>query len=367
MTDDDSEPNIKDLDQLLILDQTSDAIIITDLDGTVVFWNKQAEKLIKMGKEEVLGKSIFDAFIPHVDAATGMEIVESFQERGEWFGEITVQSRDGQKFIVSVTSSLLKNREGEPVGIIGLGRDITQRKEIDRELKEVAEELRRSNEELERFAYVASHDLQEPLRMVTSYLSLLEKKFSRELSPQAKEYMGFAVQGSIRMRELIDDLLRLSRINSQPFRPDSVDMNEVANIVVKDLHVAIGDAGAEVVLGSLPIVRADEPQMRQLLTNLISNAIKFHSDKPPRIEVSSIDYENDFVFSINDNGIGIDPQYQDKLFKMFSRLHTKDEYPGTGIGLAIAKKIVERHHGRIWFESEPGRGTTFYFTIPDSC
>jgi PAS domain S-box-containing protein len=239
-----------------------------------------------------------------------------------------------------------------------------QRRKAEKENSRSAAELKRSNEELQQFAYVASHDLQEPLRTITSYLRLLDKKFGSELSPQAKEFVCFAMDGSLRMKELIDDLLQYSRIDSNIFERSEIDMNRVAMTIEDDLRVKIDETGAEVTVNILPALRADKTQMKQLLTNLISNAIKFRGSQIPRIEVSAVAYENEYVFSVKDNGIGIDPRYQDKLFKMFSRLHTRDEYPGTGIGLAISKKIVDRHGGRIWFESEPGRGTTFFFTIP---
>jgi PAS domain S-box-containing protein len=259
--------------------------------------------------------------------------------------------------------------------IVGMAVDITESKRarkalmeanetLEAKVKERTNDLARSNAELQHFAYVASHDLQEPLRMVTSYLGLLEKRYGSELNPQAKEYMSFAVDGSLRMKELIDDLLDFSRIDSKPIDLEEVDMNKVAGMVEVDLRLAIEEVGAEIIIGPLPKVRADEVQMKQLLTNLVSNAIKFHDGRPPRVEVSAITFNNEFVFSVQDNGIGIDPKYADRLFNMFSRLHTKDEYPGTGIGLAICKRIVERHGGKIWFESEPGKGTTFYFTIP---
>ncbi|MDW5562969.1 MAG: ATP-binding protein, partial [Methanomassiliicoccus sp.] len=350
---------MRDLDQLSILDQTSDAIIITDLDGTIIFWNQQAEKLIKLRGEDVLGRSIFDAFIPHVDMSTGIEIVESFNREGEWFGEIPIQSSDGRRFIVSVTSTLLKNKEGEPIGIIGLGRDVTQRKQIERELEEKAKELRRSNEELNRFAYIASHDLQEPLRTISFFTGLLEREVAGKLNGKEKDYLDLILEGTKRMQELIEDLLEYSRVETRGKDFVKVDMNHVADRVLLSLDSSINGSQAEVDVDRLPTINGDQTQMIQLLTNLISNAIKFRANEPPKIEVSAMRKNDEYVFSVKDNGIGIDPKYQDKLFKMFQRLHTKEEYPGTGIGLAICKKIVERHGGRIWFESEPGKGTTF--------
>jgi chemotaxis family two-component system sensor kinase Cph1 len=200
--------------------------------------------------------------------------------------------------------------------------------------------------------------------MVSMYLSMLETRYGSELDPQARTFMHFAMDGSLRMKELIDDLLQYSRVGSMPIKLTEIDMNEVAMAVERDLQAAIVGSGAELVFHNLPTVRADRRQMKQLLTNLISNAIKFRSDVPSRVEISAVTYGNQYVFSVSDNGIGIDPKHADRLFRMFSRLHSRDEYPGTGIGLAIAKKIVERHGGKIWFESEPGEGTTFFFTIP---
>ncbi len=245
--------------------------------------------------------------------------------------------------------------------------DITERKRSEESLRRYADDLKRSNEELQQFAYVASHDLQEPLRMVTMYLELLEKRHGSELSPRAKEYAATAVMGAERMRQLVNDLLQYSRIDSQPMDREETDMNEVTAQVTEELNLSILEAGAKLEVKPLPIIRADKAQMKQLLTNLISNAIKFHRyDERPKVEMSASEHDGEFVFKVRDNGIGIDPKYGDKLFKMFSRLHTRDEYPGTGIGLAISKKIVERHGGKIWFESGPGRGTTFFFALPKS-
>ncbi len=237
--------------------------------------------------------------------------------------------------------------------------DITERKKAE-------EDLRRSNAELQQFAYVASHDLQEPLRMVTAYLGLLNKKFGGELSPQAKEYMSTAVRGSERMRQLIDDLLQFSRIDSRKKELAPVDLNKVARAVESSLHLAIGEAKAQVTIDPLPTVMADEGQMTQVLQNLVSNAIKFRGPEVPRVEVTAQHKGHDWIIAIKDNGIGIDPKYHENLFKMFQRLHTNERYPGTGIGLAISKKIVERHGGRIWVESKKGEGSTFFFTIPES-
>lgn len=251
----------------------------------------------------------------------------------------------------------IEDARGKVVRWFGTNTDITTEVETQRDLAQ-------SNEELQQFAYVASHDMQEHLRMITMHLGLLNKRFGRDIDPRAKEHMEYVNSGAERMRQLVNDLLQYSRIESQPNYLAQVDMNKVADLVIKDLRVSIDEANAEVIVEPLPIVMANEHQMNQVLGNLISNAIKFRSDHPPRVEVAAIGNGGEFIFSVKDNGIGIDPKYEKKLFRMFSRLHTKEEYPGTGIGLAISKKIVERHGGRIWVESEAGKGTTFFFTIP---
>jgi len=238
--------------------------------------------------------------------------------------------------------------------------------ELELRVEQRTAELARSNAELEQFARVASHDLQEPLRMVTSYVQLLARRYRGKLDAEADGFIEFAVDGAKRMQLLIEDLLTYSRVESrgEPFRP--VDCNGVADEVMKNLQAAIAEQGATVTRGELPTVPGDRTQLLQLVQNLVGNAIKFHGEEPPRVHVSAErSGHGQWVFSVRDNGIGIDPQHYDRVFEIFQRLHSRDEYPGTGIGLAICKRIVDRHGGRIWFESEPGKGTTFYFALPE--
>ncbi|MEM9189978.1 MAG: ATP-binding protein [Myxococcota bacterium] len=229
--------------------------------------------------------------------------------------------------------------------------DVTQRMEIQRELEE--------------FAYVASHDLQEPLRMVTSYLQLLDEDYGAELEDDARVYMDFAVDGAQRMQQLIKDILAFSRTGRQELQLDAVELSSLVDDVVTTLQVAIEESGGEIVSEMLPEVRGDASQLRQLLQNLLSNAFKFrHPDRTPRVSVSSTRIANAWRIAVQDNGIGLNPEYSAKVFRMFQRLHTREEYPGTGIGLALCKRIVQRHGGSIGIDSTPGEGATFWFTLP---
>jgi PAS domain S-box-containing protein len=260
--------------------------------------------------------------------------------------------------------------------------DITERKQAEEELmkyrehleelvkdrtedlRKAMEDLMHSNAELERFAYVASHDLQEPLRMVTSYLQLLERRYKDKLDSDALEFINYAVDGSNRMKTLINDLLAYSRVGTRGKEFALTDCEEVLERVLSNLEVSIEESQGKVTHDPLPSVIADDVQLESLFQNLIGNAIKFHGKNPPRIHVGVKKDEKNWVFSVSDNGIGIDPQYFERIFIIFQRLHNHEEYPGTGIGLAISKRIVERHGGRVWIESQPGKGSTFYFTLP---
>lgn len=244
-----------------------------------------------------------------------------------------------------------------------LREEIAVRQQAEAVLAQRSEELARSNAELEQLAYVASHDLQEPLRMVASYVQLLEKRYHDQLDSEANEFIAFAVDGVKRMQALIDDLLTYSRVGTRAAPLQQADAGAVVAAAVRSLRLAIEESGTQITIEELPIVLGEARQLEQLFQNLIANAIKFRREQAPQIRIRA-DQEQDFWrFSVQDNGIGIAPEYFDRIFVMFQRLHGRREYPGTGVGLAICKKIVERHGGRIWVESMPEHGTTFLFTL----
>ncbi len=272
----------------------------------------------------------------------------------------------GEERVVHAQGELIHNEEDIPVRTRGTIQDITERKKAEELLKLKLEELARSNAELEQFAYVSAHDLQEPLRMITSYLQLLQRRYQGNLDDKADKYIYYAVDGASRLQNLINDHLELSRVATSTREPEPTDCELVLNQILSDLELYINENKATVSSVYLPEVVVDKTQLVQVFQNLIVNGIKFHSKEAPKIHISAKKKASEWQFSVQDNGIGIDPQYSEKIFEVFKRLHKKEEYSGTGIGLAICKKIVGRHGGRIWVESELGKGSTFYFTLPIS-
>jgi light-regulated signal transduction histidine kinase (bacteriophytochrome) len=342
-----------------------DAIIVTDAKGKIEYMNPAAERVFNRKMGSFVGKDFglplvdgesteIDIFRPGKDSGVGdMHVVEA-----EWLNE--------KAHVITI-------------------RDITERKQAEEALKKTMADLERSNKELEQFAYLASHDLQEPLRMVASYVQLLAKRYQDKLDADANEFIGYAVDGANRMQEMINDLLSYSRIETRGKPFETVDCTAILNQALTNLKIAIEESSAVITHNPLPTMTGDESQLIQLFQNLIGNAVKFRGKETPHIHISckSIEewevqnrglkseirnlkskIEKGWVFSVRDNGIGIDPQHKERVFNVFQRLHGRD-YSGTGIGLSICKRVVERYGGKIWVESEPEKGSTFYFTIPD--
>jgi signal transduction histidine kinase len=317
------------------------------------------------GKAVSEGKPIvvhLDAYpterLTHLVTQSGFQTMASapLMAGGEAIGALNLGFREVRTF--SPGELRLLETTGQ---ILGTAMQNTQ---LYTQVQELVSNLKRSNGELERFAYVASHDLQEPLRMVTSYLQLLERRYKDKLDGDALEFINYAVDGSNRMKTLISDLLSYSRVGTRGKEIALTDCEEVLGRVLSNLQVAIEESGGSVTHDPLPSLMADDVQLESLFQNLIGNALKFHGKQPPKIHVGVEQKGKEWVFSVSDNGIGIDPQYFERIFIIFQRLHNRQEYPGTGIGLAISKRIVERHGGRIWIESQPGKGSTFFFTLP---
>jgi len=350
-----------------IVESSDDAIIAKTLDGTIQSWNAAAQRMFGYAAVEIIGQPI-TRLIPPELVPEEAEILARLR-RGERVEHIETirMAQDGRRINVSITMSPMKDHAGQVVGASKIIRDITKLKRAEQGLQQTAEELARSNKDLEQFAYVASHDLQEPLRMVTGYLQLIERRYKDKLDPDLREFIAFAVDGATRMSRLITDLLDYSRINTRTRPPEPVRLEAVLLRALENLQVAIRDSAARITHEPLPTVRGDAMQLTQLFQNLVGNALKFRApERPVQICISAEKKDNEWVVRVQDNGIGIEPQYTAKIFLIFQRLHSRGEYPGTGIGLALCKKIVERHGGRIWVESQPGQGTTFFFTLGNS-
>ncbi|HET9869698.1 MAG TPA: ATP-binding protein, partial [bacterium] len=345
-----------------IVENSRDLITVSGPDGKTTYLNEAGRRMLGIDPGEDLGAIrpqdfFFEEDLPRLRELDAQEGAAS-RERGYWEGEIRLRNRKTQRPVpVHFSVVYIKDpNTGKPLGSASIGRDITQRKKVD--------ELARSNRELEQFAYVASHDLQEPLRMVASFVQLLAMEYKGKLDATADQYIQEAVGGVKRMQALILDLLAYSRLDSGGRPSQKVDCAEALRQALSDLEIGLRESGATVRPGELPEVTGDFHQIVQLFQNLVANALKFRSEKPPEIQVEARREGGEWLFCVRDNGIGLDPRYAEQIFEIFKRLHTRREYPGTGIGLAICKKVVARHGGRIWVESRPGEGAAFYWTLP---
>jgi PAS domain S-box-containing protein len=366
----------------VILDTVVDAIITIDEQGIVESLNHAAERLFGYPAVDLVGNNI-NLLMPSLYREEHDSYFQIYHKSGisQIVGigrEVTSQRADGTTFPaeLAVSEVWVGGRRlftGIVHDISDLKRTLRQLAVSHRELAQRARqieqfnfELSRSNEELKQFAYVASHDLQEPLRKVVAFCQLLESEYKDRLDENARNYIRFAVDGAYRMNALVTDLLGYSRIQTQGKQLEPTGANEVCDEAIENLSLTIQDAGAHVIRRSLPTVHADSAQLIRLFQNLIANAIKYRSDEPPRVEITAEERSQEWLFRVSDNGMGIDPKYHERIFVIFQRLHSREEYGGTGIGLAVCQRIVERAGGRIWVESSVGAGSTFCFTVPKS-
>jgi len=350
-----------------IVESSEDAIVSKDVNGVIESWNLGAERLFGYTADEVVGKPI-TIIIPPDRLNEEPDILRRLQrgERVEHFETIR-RRKNGELLDISLTISPVRDEHGKVIGASKIARNITERRRQEEALEAANDALTRSNADLEQFAYSASHDLQEPLRMVSAYSDMLQRKFGNQLGPEGGEFIGYIIDAAARMQQLLRDLRSFAQASklTQDQVPN-VNAEEVLDRSLANLKSALNDCGAVLTRGSLPAVAMHEFQLEQLFQNIIGNAIRYCSQAPPLIQIDAQRSDGKCTFSIRDNGIGIDPQYKEQIFGIFKRLHTTADYPGTGMGLAICQRIVERAGGRIWVESQPGRGSTFYFTVPQA-
>lgn len=350
---------------LSLIENTDGSIWSVDAEYRLIVGNKRFHETLRAmcGREVTEGDDLLALDLPPDEIDNWRERYDRGL-RGERFAVDVVTRFAGVPRVVEYRVNPIKMEDGRITGVTFFGRDITERKRTEEEVRRTAEELRQSNEELEQFAYVASHDLQEPLRVVTMYLQFLAMRYKGKLDDDAKLIIDSAMEGARRMQRLIQDLLDLSRVGTRNTVFQETDSNAVLSDALHSLQLALDEADARVTHDPLPTIMADEGQLARVFQNLIDNALKFRGSEPPVIHVSAERREAQWLFTVRDNGIGIEPAYSERIFGIFQRLPSTQECSGTGIGLAVCKKIVERHGGRIWVESQPGQGSVFCFTLP---
>jgi PAS domain S-box-containing protein len=362
-----SESQASDARYRGLLEAAPDAMVVVNGGGEIVLLNVQAEKQFGYSRDELLGQQVKniipEGFAERLIADGTRSAAEALAQQIGMGIELVGRRKDGGEFPLEIMLSPLESAEG--ILVTAAIRNISVRKESEERLVKTVGELSRSNEELQQFAYVSSHDLQEPLRMVASYTQLLAKRYKGRLDSDADEFIAFAVDGCNRMQGLIQDLLTYSRAGTNKKALCEVSGDEALQGALTNLRVTIEQSGAVVSHDSLPAIETDQTQLTQVFQNLVGNAIKYRTAEAPRVHVSAAkNGDNEWIFSVRDNGLGIAPQYFDRIFILFQRLHGRNEFEGTGIGLAICKKVLERLGGRIWVESQPGTGSTFYFALP---
>ncbi|MEE9376899.1 MAG: PAS domain S-box protein [Candidatus Lokiarchaeia archaeon] len=349
-----------------LVETTSDWIWEVDQNGVYTYSSPKVKDILGYERDEIIGKTPFD-LMPSQEAERVGQIFQKIIDIQEPFNALENINihKDGHNVVLETSGVPIFDFNRNFLGYRGIDRDITVRKAAEENLRNLMEDLKRSNAELEQFAYVASHDLQEPLRMIASFTQLLEQRYKDKIDEDANDFINFIMEGASRMQGLINDLLAFSRVGTggKPFK--ATDINEIIRDVKDNLKKLMEESNATITNDPLPAIIADKAQLTQLFQNLISNAIKFHRKGiPPNVHITGEVKKNKWIFSVQDNGIGIEKENFNRIFVIFQRLHKRNEYSGTGIGLAICKKIIQRHRGKIWVDSDPNKGSTFYFSIP---
>lgn len=345
------------------VEQSDNTIVITNLDGVIEFVNPAFTHITGYTAQEAIGQNPRILKSGQMSHQVYEEMWQVIGGGGVWRGELLNKKKNGELYWENATISPVRDANGRITHYVAVKEDITARKQAEELMKHYAQELERSNAELDQFASVVSHDLQEPLRMVSSYLALLEKRYKGQLDAQADKYIGYAVDGAQRMQNMIRAMLDYARVGTRGHDLEPTECQAVLDLVLNDLQVAIQKSGAVITHDPLPVVMADKIQLGQVFQNLIGNAIKFCT-QTPQIHISVSCQEQNWLFGVRDNGIGFDPEFATQIFEIFRRLNPPDAYAGVGIGLPICKKIIERHGGCIWAVSQPGHGATFYWTLP---
>ncbi|MGH2574325.1 MAG: sensor histidine kinase, partial [Ignavibacteria bacterium] len=347
-----------------IIDNTTAVVFLKDINGSYLLVNKQFENLFNISREKIRWKTDYDIFpkeMADVFRTNDKNVLET--RKPLTLEEVAPQS-DGLHTFITVKFPLL-NSVGFPYAVCGIATDITDKKKVEKELRKYAEDLALINEELYVFSYASSHDLQEPLRNIENFITLLQKNYKRKFDKNIQKEINLAEDGVIRMSRLINDFLMYSRVTADTSKYEQSDLNNIVSNAVSNLRTAIKETKAKINFEKLPTVLCQPLQVTQVFQNLISNAIKYKSGGLPEINIKAERKDSQWIFSVSDNGIGIEPWNQERIFLVFQKLHDHKKYPGSGIGLALCKRVIEKHNGKIWFESEAGKGTTFYFTLPE--
>lgn len=352
-------------EEITLPDLVHDAIFACDMNNRITFWNRSAEETYGWSRSEIIGQP-YDTIqhrSPHLESREiNLDLADYIDDK--WEGEVRHQHQNGSLLILQSRQVVQRDDTGAPHSIVSFNRDITHYRALEIQLQAHTSELERSNEELESFARIASHDLREPLRMISSYAKLIDRRYRDRLDESGGEFLDYVIDGAERMSSLIRDLLHVARVGSEPARMQSLDLNEVLGEARQDLSVMIDEFQVELINDPLPTVDGDRSQLRRVFQNLIENAIKFRGQRTPHIEIAAERLHDIWRISISDNGPGIERADVTRIFIPYGRGRTSGPISGSGTGLAVARKIIQGHGGRIWVESTPGSGSTFHFTFP---